>query len=284
MDRLGIYFNNLTDTIVGRTTLPVIRKWGHPWFLLPKTNEAAIAFLTESEIRTFIVDSGTQRSQDFTTSYGKLATTIRFKFTLKDDQEFNYEIVADVLYLNPSTPRLARGTNFASLEFRNEVERYHAPLRPINDTAGPNGIVPTLLVFGASPRMASAERQVQGALHTKNGPSSTGVILSLPLQSETFRSTLVQPYFRDETTIPAPLLLLRMILTFLFLILRAILFLFLPLPCPLFLLLIPGAAQARPPWSKNKPKTTFLVKKEEDAYQPAIKLRDEGIITTPGTL
>ncbi|KAM4061465.1 cwf18 domain containing protein [Hirsutella rhossiliensis] len=358
MDRLGIYFNNLTDTIVGRTTLPVIRKWGHP-----------------ARSALFIVDSGTQRSQDFTTSYGKLATTIRFKFTLKDDQEFNYEIVADVLYLGtpqrpvlhvvdtatafqaarirgsppspldrhisrtPDTIKHDAGTNFASLEFRNEaklmgitckqVERYHAPLRrafeilhaeigtftspesilqmaikAINDTAGPNGIIRP---FCYDPERAAAAQKAMKMLrqlsaerqalyyrsHCKarsecgeklgwQGPfkisaiDGSNVTIDTINGPQTFRSTLVQPYFRDETTIPAPLLLLRMILTFLFLILRAILFLFLPLPLPLFLLLIPGAAQ-------NKPKTTFLVKKEEDAYQLAIKLRDEGIITTPGT-
>ncbi|XP_044715123.1 GAG-pre-integrase domain-containing protein [Hirsutella rhossiliensis] len=123
MDRLGIYFNNLTDTIVGRTTLPVIRKWGHPWFLLPKTNEAAIAFLTESEIRTLHRRFGhpaVPRLHNLLRQAGHNDVTIdilenisrfchhcqmhsqaprRFKFTLKDDQEFNYEIVADVLYL-----------------------------------------------------------------------------------------------------------------------------------------------------------------------------------------
>ncbi|KAM4061611.1 reverse transcriptase (RNA-dependent DNA polymerase) [Hirsutella rhossiliensis] len=459
MDRLGIYFNNLTDTIVGRTTLPVIRKWGHPWFLLPKTNEAAIAFLTESEIRTLHRRFGhpaVPRLHNLLRQAGHNDVTIdilenisrfchhcqmhsqaprRFKFTLKDDQEFNYEIVADVLYLGtpqrpvlhvvdtatafqaarfllsmsakdtwealralwidtylgpPDTIKHDAGTNFASLEFRNEaklmgitckqvpveahwsvgkVERYHAPLRrafeilhaeigtftspesilqmaikAINDTAGPNGIVPTLLVFGAYPRMAldsppsattlkraaaaqkamkmlrqlSAERQVQGALHTKNGPSSTGVILSLPLQSEvrvwreklgwqgpfkisaidgsnvtidtingpqTFRSTLVQPYFRDETTIPAPAAAAAddsdipvsdpasdsVPVSA-------------PAPAPVPAPNPPAPRKrGRPPGSKNKPKTTFLVKKEEDAYQLAIKLRDEGIITTPGT-
>ncbi len=38
MDRLGVYFNNTTDELVkrdGYTTIPVVRKWGHPWFFLP---------------------------------------------------------------------------------------------------------------------------------------------------------------------------------------------------------------------------------------------------------
>jgi hypothetical protein len=167
----------------------------------------------------------------------------RFKFTLKDDHEFNYSIVIDVLHLD-SKPVLqvvdsstsfqaARflkdmsaksawdtlhmcwidtyqgppdyivhnaGKNFSSTEFRQhaglmaieikevpveahnsvgKVERYHVLLcwayeiirdeldgeqigkdvilqmavKAVNDSAGPDGIVPTLLVFGAYPRM-----------------------------------------------------------------------------------------------------------------------------------
>jgi len=115
-----------------------------------------------------------------------------------------------------------------------KVERYHAPLRhsyeifkselqgekldketilqmavkAVNDTAGPNGLVPILLVFGAYPRITEqdppspaiikraeairtamkeirrlhAERQVQEALAMRNGPD-TSQVLDLPLQS-----------------------------------------------------------------------------------------------------
>ncbi|KAM4061493.1 DUF1421 multi-domain protein [Hirsutella rhossiliensis] len=236
----------------------------------------------------------------------------------------------------PDTIKHDAGTNFASLEFRNEAKLMgitckqvlwkhidpprrnrdlHIPesilqmaIKAINDTTGPNGIIRP---FCYDPERAAAAQKAMKMLrqlsaerqalyyrsHCKarsecgeklgwQGPfkisaiDGSNVTIDTINGPQTFRSTLVQPYFRDETTIPAPLLLLRMILTFLFLILRAILFLFLPLPLPLFLLLIPGAAQARPPGSKKKTKTTFLVKKEEDAYQLAIKLRDEGIITT----
>lgn len=112
------------------------------------------------------------------------------------------------------------------------VERYHAVLRrayeiiqdetpdlskdaklqmavkAVNDTAGPDRLVPTLLVFGAYPRMVDydppapsvaaraaalkkatvevrklhAQRQVQDALNTRNGPSTT-LLHRLPLNS-----------------------------------------------------------------------------------------------------
>ena len=114
-----------------------------------------------------------------------------------------------------------------------KVERYHAPLRrafdiicmectyisheaalqmavkAINDTAGPNGLVPTLLVFGAYPRVSydsppsasiaqraeairkamkeikrlQATRQVNDALRMRNGPDTLPVT-TLPIQSE----------------------------------------------------------------------------------------------------
>ncbi|KAM4067163.1 hypothetical protein HRG_001158 [Hirsutella rhossiliensis] len=35
MDRLHVYFNNTTDELIqGETRIPIIRKWGHPWFHL----------------------------------------------------------------------------------------------------------------------------------------------------------------------------------------------------------------------------------------------------------
>jgi hypothetical protein len=105
------------------------------------------------------------------------------------------------------------------------VERYHGPIRrayetitaeirdidndmalqmafkAVNDTAGPNGLIPTLLVYGAFPRMSErdspsptiskraeainkamdevakyrAKRQVADALNTRNGPNTAAV-------------------------------------------------------------------------------------------------------------
>jgi len=234
-----------------------------------------------------------------------------------------------------------------------KVERYHAPLRrayeimraeldsstsdaavlqmavkAVNDTAGPDGLVPTLLVFGAYPRVsmdsppspstirraeaiqkamkalrrAAAERAVNNALNTRNGPT-TDEMLSLPLQSEvmvwrekngwqgpykvidmkdhdvtvemvngptTFRSTVVKPYYRDTTTdvIPAadegegPTTAKQQ---------------------------PPAATQptqprkrGRPPGSKNKRTVQYLTRKEEDDYALAVKLRNDGVINTPG--
>ncbi|KAM4057859.1 hypothetical protein HRG_014490 [Hirsutella rhossiliensis] len=133
-------------------------------------------------------------------------------------------------------------------------------IKAINDTTGPNGIVPTLLVFGAYPRMAldsppSATTLKRAAAAQK----AMKMLRQLSAERQALyyrshckaRSDLISATRRRSLP---PLLLLRMILTFLFLILRAILFLFLPLPLPLFLLLIPGAAQASRPWFEEQAK------------------------------
>lgn len=220
----------------------------------------------------------------------------RFRFTLRDDVDFNYNIIVDIMYISDSpllhivdkatqfqTGRWLRdisakhtwdalracwidtylgppdvvthdaGKNFISKEFKEYastmgvrtkgipveahnsigmVERYHGPIRrayqiiavelpdidrdmalqmafkAISDTAGPDGLVPTLLVFGAYPRMVEsdapsrtitqraiaikkamaevqklrAERQIADALNMRNGPN-TDAIHDLPPNS-----------------------------------------------------------------------------------------------------
>jgi hypothetical protein len=82
-------------------------------------------------------------------------------------------------------------------------------VKAVNDTAGPNGLVPTLLVYGAYPRMSNlgpptpsiteraavirkaiteitklrAKQTVNNALHHRNGPNTTSVH-DLPLNSK----------------------------------------------------------------------------------------------------
>ncbi|RAL61504.1 hypothetical protein DID88_009543 [Monilinia fructigena] len=107
-------------------------------------------------------------------------------------------------------------------------------VKAVNDTAGPNGLVPTLLVYGTYPRLSDinpptatiiqrakatkkamaevrhirAKRQVTEALRLRNGPSTTSV-LTLPLNSEVllssgptkFRSTSVRPFYTEPEEI-----------------------------------------------------------------------------------
>jgi hypothetical protein len=50
-DRLGAYFNNVLNVIVRKdgTTVPVVRKWGHPFFNV--SMQEAVSFFTEIELR-----------------------------------------------------------------------------------------------------------------------------------------------------------------------------------------------------------------------------------------
>lgn len=320
-DRLKAYFNNLSDVIVqGDTTIPVVRKWGHAFFNTSRT-EAGV-FLTEPQLRRLHRRFGHPRTDRLykllrNAGHDDVEEAIlekiqkfchfcqlhdpsprRFKFSIKDESHFNYEVVIDVVhlgernvlhvidsdtsfqaatFLNSLSARdtwnaLCKcwiytyigppdhivhdpGTNFASEEFRNnakimgitceempieahwalgKVERSHGPLRrafeilkaeigyctddetllqmavkALNDTAGPNGIVPTLLVFGAYPRISQdsppspdiarralavqkamkmlrtirAEVEVNRAINTRNGPDLQST-LSLPIQSD----------------------------------------------------------------------------------------------------
>ena len=102
---------------------------------------------------------------------------------------------------------LRRAWNVIELDIpaRNETQRsanLQASVKAVNDSAGPNGLVPILLIFGAMPRLglshdAATEtitrraaavrramnelnrlksyRQVQDALHTTNGPKTDDI-------------------------------------------------------------------------------------------------------------
>lgn len=320
-DRLKAYYNNILDVIVRADgkTLPVVRKWGHPFFNVSRTE--AMLYLTEGQLRHLHRRFGhprTERLYNLLKNAGHEDIEIsaleeiqkfcsecqshdpvprRFKFTLKDEHEFNYEVIVDVVYLNGQNvlhvidastsfqaatflPSLTarntwnalcrcwiyvyqgppdiishdHGTHFHG-EFRDharvmgitchevpveahwavgKVERAHTPLRraydiiwkdigdrtdpetvlqmavkALNDTAGPNGLVPTLLVFGAYPKIAKhsppspgiqaraeavhkamnmlrkirAEVEVHRALNSRSSPYVHN-ILTLPLRTE----------------------------------------------------------------------------------------------------
>ncbi|CRK29788.1 hypothetical protein BN1723_003653 [Verticillium longisporum] len=314
---------------------PIFRKWGHPWFFLDTkthtssgitymmgTESDGAAFLTEAELRRIHKRFGhpsveklwnlLQRAdQDVNRDALELINRFchhcqikgkspqRFKFALRSDIDFNYEILVDIMHLDgkpvlhvidastgfqsatfipnftaratwealkrcwldtylgpPDVVTVDAGTNFASAEFRAEarllgmtchqipveahwsigkVESYHKPIRrayeilkaesrdtslesllqgavkAVNDTAGPNGLVPTLLVFGAMPRITAnsaptatqaqraeavnkamaelrrmvAKRKVNDALNTRNGPDTKQLLpRSLELGSD----------------------------------------------------------------------------------------------------
>lgn len=343
LDRLRAAYNNLKDVVFqeGGVQVPVFRMRGHPWILLDNVKTLVAqdsdlfptieCHLTEVELRQLHRRFGhpsvsrlenilRRAGQDWKSPelhkivqfchqcqiHGR--SPGRFKFTLKDDKDFNHSVYTDVywidgkpvlhtvdestgfqaayflksmsaghawealraswidVYLGP--PALIThdpGTNFSSDEFRGnahsvgsevketpteahnsvgKVERYHVPLKrafdivtkempevdkegrlqmavkAVNDTAGPNGLIPTLLVFGAFPRMSRedrptasntqraatirramvevrrchAARQITDALRMRNGPDITSM-LSLPLDSDVLVWRENEPYW-----------------------------------------------------------------------------------------
>jgi hypothetical protein len=385
MDRLGIYLDNTRNVMVEKSTgreTPVIRRYGHLFLVWDDTFRTYIiesfnenpCFLTEVELRRLHQRFGHPSSDRLTKLLERAGKDVdkdilehirkhchhcqvmnkspgRFRFTLRDDVNFNHSIIVDIMFMEgrpvlhiideatrfnaarwlpnmsakitwdvlqmawidsyngpPDFITADAGKNFTSREFKHlaasigsiaitvpveahwsigAVERYHAVLRraylilkqeltdvssdallqmavkAVNDTAGPDGLVPTLLVFGAYPkiseydppapsvqeraaairkamievRKAHAERQVNDALNTRNGPTSTAVH-RLPLNSDvlvwregktgyagawkgphtllsvdgescvvqlssgptTFRTTSVKPYFNDTVS------------------------------------------------------------------------------------
>ncbi|KDN64951.1 putative conserved hypothetical protein [Colletotrichum sublineola] len=181
IDKNGIKFDNFTNELIkGNTVVPIVRKWGHA--CRTSTNTPSLRHSAE---------------------FKKAALSLSI-----DVKEMPIEAHNSI----------------------GKVERYHSPLRraykilrdegiaaevalqlavkAINDTAGPDGFVPTLLVFGAYPRVCDspppsatiarraeavrkamegvrqihAKRQVNEASTTRNGPNATDTV-ALPLQS-----------------------------------------------------------------------------------------------------
>ena len=136
MDRLHIKYDNLKDVIITRTKkVPVVRRFGHPFLLwsfslqsyLVESFNANPCYLTDVELRRLhrrfghpsvdrlqkLLDKAghshnTDRSaieeltrlchycQKFGRSPG------RFRFTLRDDVDFNYNIIVDIIYISGS--------------------------------------------------------------------------------------------------------------------------------------------------------------------------------------
>ncbi|XP_044715187.1 transposase [Hirsutella rhossiliensis] len=188
------FFNNQTNEVVrDDIRVPAVRKWGHAWFHLARLHRllrcAGHDDIDEQSIRE--ITRMCHHCQINGTS------PQRFRFTLRDDREFNFEITADVVQIGgkPVLHVIDEATAFQGarqvpIEAHNsigKVEKAHGPLRRaydilqaelVNDTAGPDGLVPTLLVFGAYPRInhdsppsppmikrAEAIRKAMAALH-----------------------------------------------------------------------------------------------------------------------
>ncbi len=134
MDQLGVYFNNIDNSLVMKSTsILVIRRFDHPFLLWESSLNSFIiqsfdrnpCYLTETELRQLYRRFGHpsamklhllfERSRhevnkltlDRLTKYCSLCqkhgkSPGRFKFTLWDDVNYNYSIFVDIIYIDNS--------------------------------------------------------------------------------------------------------------------------------------------------------------------------------------
>jgi hypothetical protein len=123
INRLKVYVNNVTNKILftnGKRRASLIYKWGHFWFYVSKLESAA--FLTNVKLRKLHRRFGHPATDrlckmleraDHNIHQNELKVIekfcnycqiksfkpLRFKFTIKNDCEFNYEIFVNMLHL-----------------------------------------------------------------------------------------------------------------------------------------------------------------------------------------
>ncbi|POS87232.1 hypothetical protein EPUL_002746 [Erysiphe pulchra] len=230
LKKCGFYLNNLTNTLKnvdGSRKIPVIVRWGHCLLPhMPKLSTYMIdaiecedqAFLKDRELtqlsrrlghsstaklRKILERTSHDFDNDFLNHLNKICHHCqkfgkppgRFRFHLKDNVDFNAVIIVDIFYISE------RGKAHPVLHILDEATRFQ--------NAGPKGLVPTLLVFGAYSKICNldapavsveqrakayrkameevrklrADRQIKDALGMRNGPT-TSAIRDLPLQSQ----------------------------------------------------------------------------------------------------
>jgi hypothetical protein len=159
MDRLQVYLNNLKNALVTtQGEVPVVRQFGHAFLVWNESLHAYVqeslhtptCFLTETELRRLhkrfghpsvqrlhrvLERSGHEVDRDvlqhltkyciFCQKYG--ASPGRFKFTLRDDVEFNYCVYVDVMYINsqPLLHIVDEGTRFQAGRWLMNVSAKH---------------------------------------------------------------------------------------------------------------------------------------------------------------
>jgi hypothetical protein len=134
MDRLGVYYNNTRDVLViNSKEIPAVRRFGHAFLIYGPSLQTYVldslemnpCYLTETELRRLyrrfghplverlhkILDRAghdvDRKTLNHLTKYcnscQKFGRSLgRFRFTLRDDLEFNYCIIVDIIYISGS--------------------------------------------------------------------------------------------------------------------------------------------------------------------------------------
>ena len=159
MDRLQVYYNNTRDVLVTRDRkIPVVRKFGYAFLLCNSSLQTHLlesfdlnpCYLTETELQRIHRRFGhpsverLQRVLDraghdtdkkalkhltkyyhFCQKHGK--SPERFRFTLRDDVEFNYSIIVDIMYIsgNPLLHIVDEATRFQAGRWLQNISAKH---------------------------------------------------------------------------------------------------------------------------------------------------------------
>ena len=159
MDVLRAYYNNVTDTLITPSVrLPVTRRFGHPFLLWQGALEAYIltslelnpCYLTDTELRQLhrrfghpsaeklykvLERSGHEVSRAsinyltkfcaYCQKYGR--SPGRFKFTLREDLEFNHSIFVNIIYINgsPVLHVIDEATRFQAARWLRNISARH---------------------------------------------------------------------------------------------------------------------------------------------------------------
>ncbi|EAW21010.1 GAG-pre-integrase domain-containing protein [Aspergillus fischeri NRRL 181] len=153
MNAMGVELRNKKNVLErGDKRVPIVRKWEHPWMLLHNLEEtAAWSHHTETELRQLHRRFGhpsvrrltriLQRAGhevnsqciDYLTKFChhcqmKGKSPGRFKFTLKDDYEFNYSVIIDISYLEgkPALQVIDTATLFGAARFLKDMSARNA--------------------------------------------------------------------------------------------------------------------------------------------------------------
>ena len=135
MDKLRVYYNNVTDALIGPAlTLLITRRFGYPFLVWSKALRTYVqesfnynpCYLTNTEIhrlhrrfghpsaeKLYKVlkrsrhDDVDKRAIDHLTKYYSFCQKYgrslgRFKFTLREDLDFNHSVYVDIIYINGS--------------------------------------------------------------------------------------------------------------------------------------------------------------------------------------
>ena len=161
MNRLGVYYNNIKDIFTSNNMfIPVIRRFGHSFLLWEKTLQSYITnffdhnscYLIDTELRQLhrcfdhssalklrrILERFGHDDDLIKTALNKLTeyctfcqkhekSPERFKFTLREDVNFNYSIIVDIMYIDnePILHVIDEATRFQSTRWLANISARH---------------------------------------------------------------------------------------------------------------------------------------------------------------